>query len=69
MKYCDNCDQHVEPDGRINWIILIILLIFAFFPGLIYLMYCLIVKDKSCPQCGAANWGEPEAEEEEEEEE
>ncbi len=59
MRYCKNCDQHVEPEGRINWLIALCLLVFTagtlFIP---YLVYCLVLKDKSCPQCEAANWGD-----------
>lgn len=58
MKYCKNCDQHVEPEGRINWLIFIILFIFLVVPSFFYLGYCLALKDKTCPQCGACNWGD-----------
>lgn len=59
MKYCNNCEQNVEPDGKVNWVIFALLFLFAFVPGLIYLFYCFVIKNKTCPQCGATNFSAP----------
>lgn len=69
MKYCNNCEQHVEPDGKVNWLIFILLFLFMGVPGIVYLLYCVLLKSKSCPQCGASNWGAPKDHEDEGEEE
>ena len=48
--YCPNCNQYVYA-GSFNWVLLILLLVFFFVPGLIYGAYCTFRK-KRCPKCG-----------------
>lgn len=56
MKYCPYCKQMVNPQKKINWIIFLILFLLAGFPGLIYLVYCLLFKSPQCPMCGSKNF-------------
>jgi len=56
MKYCNNCEQNVEPEGKVNWLIFAVLFLFAIVPGMFYLLYCFTFKSKTCPQCGATNF-------------
>ena len=59
QAYCRNCGQFVAPTKGVNWIVLIILLIFFFIPGLIYFFWK-AGKGGKCPICGGKNWGKPE---------
>ncbi len=56
MKYCNNCQQLVEPKKNVSIIGLIILLLLFLVPGIIYLIYCLVQQPK-CPMCKSQNWG------------
>ncbi len=58
-KHCRNCEQNVNPEGRVNWLIFTVLFLFAVVPGLVYLVYCLIIKSPTCPTCGDTNFGPP----------
>lgn len=58
MKYCGNCKQWVTPTKGVNWIIAIILLIFFFVPGIIYIVWTMSRSGK-CPMCDSANWSVP----------
>lgn len=49
--YCPNCRVNRVTEVKMNWIILIILLICGVLPGLIYFAYCLMEK-QGCPVCG-----------------
>gem|GEM_PF-1489713 len=49
MKYCPNCKRNVNTEGRVNWIIAIVLLIFLFIPGVIYIIWGLVKR--RCPIC------------------
>lgn len=51
LRYCPECQQNRYLTMDINWIIFIILLILGVILGLIYLLYCYMVKQK-CPVCG-----------------
>ena len=63
-EYCNNCEQNIEPEGRVNWIIFVLLFLFAGVPGLIYLGYCFTMKSPTCPTCGDTNFGSPQGESE-----
>lgn len=60
LKYCNNCQQNVDPDGSgVDWLIAAIGLIAAIIPGLVYIGYCFTYKEQrkepACPQCGESN--------------
>jgi len=59
MKYCGNCKQWITPTKDISTLLLIILLLFGLFPGIIYYL----VKPKVCPMCNSQNWTIPPKEE------
>lgn len=56
MKYCNNCEQMVEPQKEFSALWFIFLLILGIVPGVIYLIYYLL-KSKKCPMCSSTNWG------------
>ena len=55
VRYCNNCNQTVEPKKNVSVIALVLLLLFLILPGIIYLIYCLVQKGK-CPICNSTNW-------------
>ena len=57
MRYCNNCNQTVEPKNYVSGWVLALLLLFLILPGIIYLIYCLVQKGKGkCPICNGENW-------------
>ena len=48
--YCPHCKRYV-PDQRLDWLVLVVLLICFVVPGVIYGLYCLL-KRPTCPICG-----------------
>ncbi len=56
VKYCNNCNQTVNPKKNVSYIALVLLLLFLIIPGIIYLIYCLLVQNGKCPICGGKNW-------------
>ena len=55
MKYCNNCEQLVDPQKKFNAILFIILLCTVVLWPL-YLIYY-VIKSKKCPMCNSTNWG------------
>ncbi|MCW3974789.1 MAG: hypothetical protein NWE86_00910 [Candidatus Bathyarchaeota archaeon] len=50
MKYCNNCQQNVEPKKGFSWVG------FIFGLGFFYLLYYMM-KSSRCPMCNSTNWG------------
>ena len=60
MKYCPYCERMVKPKKKINWLVFLILF-FVFGLGILYLLYCVLLKKPECPICGATQlWNSPE---------
>jgi len=73
MKYCNNCKQNVEPKGANSIIVLIFFILgiisplffgiiigimgFMFWWGLMFLYTVVTELEKSCPICNCRNWG------------
>lgn len=55
MKYCNNCNQTVEPQKKFN-VCLFIVLLFTFVGWLLYIVYYACKRGK-CPMCNSKNWG------------
>ena len=55
MKYCNNCEQYVEPTKKFN-VCLFIILLFTLVGWFVYLIYY-FCKTKKCPMCNSKNWG------------
>jgi len=55
MKYCNNCEQMVEPQKKFN-VCLFIVLLFTLVGWFLYLVYYVCKKGK-CPMCNSNNWG------------
>ena len=55
MRYCNNCEQMVEPKKHFSAGILLVLLLLGLIPGIIYYL----LKSKTCPICNSENWGIP----------
>ena len=56
MKYCNNCEQTVEPRKKFNVCVFILLFCFTFIGWIFYLIYYACKKGK-CPMCNSKNWG------------
>lgn len=50
IRYCPDCCQNVTVTSGINWVLLVILLLFGVIPGIIYFA---IRHKMRCPKCGA----------------
>ena len=55
MKYCNNCEQMVQPQKKFNACIFILLL-FTLVGWVFYLIYYACKRGK-CPMCNSKNWG------------
>ena len=56
MKYCNNCQQLVEPKSSIGWTTFWILF-FCCFPLMCIYVVVLAFSEKKCPMCNSTNWG------------
>lgn len=63
-KYCENCEQQVQPTSDYSTTVLLILLVLGIFPGILYGISVVIFGDKKCPQCNDTNWRQPSLSEE-----
>ena len=48
MKYCQNCKRNVDTEHSFNGVLLLLLLLFLFIPGIIYLAWG---WSRRCPIC------------------
>ena len=57
IKHCIYCDRKVNPAKKINWFILILLLLITDFTySFIYVPYYILVKRKHCPICNGTDF-------------
>jgi len=61
LKYCNNCRENVSPDGYgIDWLLAVVLLVAGVLPGIVYIGYCLTLKqrrsDPTCPHCNGGDF-------------
>lgn len=57
VKYCIHCEQGVTPRRKFSkgWCFLGLLIWVV--PGLLYLMYCFLIRNETCPMCDSNDWG------------
>lgn len=72
LKYCNNCEQNVSPEGHgADWLIAAILLVAGILPGVVYIAYCFTLKKRrvepECPVCSGTEFSPKEVQEDEEE--
>lgn len=65
-RYCQHCDQEVEPTTEYSTALLVVLLLFGIGPGLLYYLYAKLIKSSRCPLCNGTSWGRPDDDEDDE---
>lgn len=58
-RYCQHCEQDIEPASQYSTLLLVVLLFFGIGPGILYYLYAKLIKSARCPLCNGTNFGRP----------